>query len=234
MIRVQFPVMAEQCDDCGVFKRRIMTPDGEDWLCLNCATDPIFDALTETREALDLDPRTDTCAFAFGIANALAGTQVVSGRSPRVVAAACLYSGSIIAIEKIDQKDIAEAAGISASALRRSTNGTILYRELYEATDYPDTYPLESDPNDAVDLEGWRKHLRSTNKATSAKTAVSDVRRFAVWYDGEGDPEPGDVAAWLANQARQGYAPATIERRYESVQQYFEWADIGEIRENGA
>lgn len=225
--------MAKQCSECGVFQRRIITPDGENWLCLTCPDSPVFDALTDARETLDLDPRTDMSAFAFGVADALTTSDAAIGRSPRVIAAACLYIGSILAADPYDQQTIADAAGVSASSLRRSTNGDILYRELYEATDYPDAYPLDDpDPHDAVDLAGWRSHLEAAgNSPSSVKTAVSDVRRFAVWYDGDGTPEPADVAAWLANQARQEYAPATIERRYESMQQYFEWAGLGDLRQ---
>lgn len=223
--------MAEQCPECGVFMRRVFTPDGEEWLCLNCPDDPIFDALTEAREALHLDPRTDTCAFAFGIADALVGSEVVSRLSPKVVAASCLYIGSILAVEKIDQSDVADAAGVSAVSLRRSTNGVMLYQKLYEATDFPDAYVLDPDPHESIDLDGWRAHLEGTGmKGTAVKTAVSNVRRFAIWYDGDGDPEAVDVAAWMANQARQENAPSTIRRSYESLQQYFEWAGLGELR----
>lgn len=222
----------EQCPNCGVFMRRTIEPDGsEGWLCLTCPDDAVLDAVTAAREALGLDPRSETCAFAFGLADALAGSQAASGRSPSVVAAACLYLGSRLADDKYGQEEVADAAGTSASALRRSTDGTILYRELYDATDYPTTFPLKADPHPVIDLDGWRAHLEETSKDTSVKTAVSDVRRFAVWYDGTGDPTPAAVARWLAHQARRGFAAPTIERRYESVQQYFAWAGLGDLRE---
>lgn len=232
----------DRCPDCGVFPRRIKTADGEARLCLNCSDDPVIAEVSALRKALDLDPRAGTCAFAFGLADALptadevvAETVFIEGvgmERPRIVAAACIYVGSILADDRLSQTAIAEAADISEVSIRKN------YREFYDATGFAEAYgPVDrgaindDDPHAAIDLEGWRGHLEAQDLSSDAvKSDVSNVRRFAVWYDGEGDPEPGDVAAWLAQLAADGYASRTIENRYDNLRRYFEWAGLGELK----
>lgn len=227
--------MSNACPDCGVFQRRIRTPlGGEGWLCLNCPDDPLYDAVGDIREALGIPSRgqpsgePDTAAFAFGLADALSGEQVTSGRPPRVIAASCIYLGSILADDKYAQSEITDAADLSPSVIRKH------YRELYEASGYKAHFGAidqgsRDDTHDAIDLEGWRAYLDDHHAPTTAKTDTSNVRRFAVWYDGEGDPTAEDVEGWLEHLADEGFAPPTIETRFDAMEHYFEWAGLGEL-----
>lgn len=237
--------MTERCPVCGLSQQRIRTPDGgEAWLCVNCNDHTFIDATRAVRDALELDKRVDfdavTCAFAFGIAETLTDTPGVGSKHPDVIAASCLYLGSILARatlddgEKLTQPELADAAGVSEISIRKT------YRELYEASGYADAYGEirqgridPGDPHPAIDVEGWRDHLEAQGNAReTVKNDVSIVRRFAMWYDGADaePPDSGDVAAWLAQLAGEGFASATIEGRYETLQQYFKWADLGELR----
>lgn len=223
--------MAEHCDECGVFQRRVALVDGsEGWLCLNCSEDPVIEAVSDIRSELGLDPRDDICAFAFGLAE----VQESHG-SPRVTAASCIYLGSILADgEKLTQAAIAEAADISTSAIRQS------YREVYESSGYADAFGEiaaggrhPEEPNPVIDVDGWRDHLEAKGATDGAvKTAASNVRRFAKWYAGEGDPTAEDVADWLEYLAGEGYSPSTINSRWADMRQYFEWAGLGELTDD--
>lgn len=232
--------MADQprCDDCGVFQQRTTEAGGsKGWLCLNCSTDPAIEAVADVRDALGLNKRIDaearTCAFAFGLADSLANQEITHGRSPVTVAAACVYLGSILADNKLMQSEIADAAGTSTSAFRGS-GSSAHYRDLYEASGYADHFgDIEKGQRDhtnpVIDLDGWRDHLETRQNADTVKANVSNVRRFAVWYDGNDQPTADDAEAWLGYLADEGYAPSTIEGRYESLRDYFKWADLGAL-----
>lgn len=234
--------MAERCDDCGSFQQRTRTADGgSDWLCLNCATDPLFDAIVAIRDRLGLNKRDErdasTCAFAFGIAAELAGEQLLVGRAPSAAAAKCIYLGSILAGNDLRQADVAAAADTSTAALRGSGNAQH-YRDLFEASGFADHYGTirqgeliaQTDPddiNESIDLDGWREHLSDRGfERSSMKAAVSNVRRFAAWYGGDGPPGAEAIEGWLSHLAEQGYAPSTIEGRWGSIRQYAEWAGV--------
>lgn len=227
--------MAKQCADCGTWQRRLFRADGsEDWLCVNCAreADRVIAALDATVDELDIDARDETAWYAFGIADAIRQSAAVSGRSPAVVAAACVYLGSILADEKLTQDDVTDAADVSQSTVRDT------YRDLYDASGYADEFgPIEGgelQPEDVsvnpnIRLDVWREEIEQRQKRESVKATVSNVRRFAYWYDGDSEPDSDDASAWLGRQAEQGYSPSTIEGRYSSLRQYFSWAGLGEL-----
>lgn len=207
--------------------RRVLTPDGEDWLCLNCNEDRNIEAVTEVREDLGLDPRDDICAYAYGIAEAIAGSEQDESRRSTIIAGAAIYLGSILAGDKITQPEISKASKTSESAIRQC------YLDIYEQSGFEEAFgPIErgehnpGTPNDHIRLRHFKAGMRRRKSDKAIKSAVSDVRRFAIWYDGEDPPEPADVEAYLLHIAEEGYAPATIESRYQNLHQYFKWADL--------
>lgn len=220
--------VTDRCAECGVYNRRIITADGDEArLCLNCNEESLIEAVSELREKLDLDPRDEVCAIAFGMADALVGTPPADSRRDYIVAAACLYVASIIEDDRITQPELAAVANTSTSGIRQS------YREIYDASGFEAVFGAikrgqhnPGDPHPDIDLEGFRAHLDASNSRKAVKSTVSDVRRFAVWYDGSALPTPDDVERWLHHLADDGFAPATIESRYQNVSQYFKWANL--------
>lgn len=181
--------------------------------------------------------RNEAPAFALGLADALADDPdagLIADHLRDTVAAACVYLGSILDGEKLTQDAVTDAAGVSSSALRQA------YRDLYDASGFADTYgeigPGGTAPeavNPAIDVEGWRNHLAAKGSTHGAvKTATSNVRRFAKWYEGADAPTAEDVSAWLQHLATEGYAPSTIHSRWGDIRAYFEWAGLGELEED--
>lgn len=223
--------MAERCPDCNVYMRKVKHPEtGEGWLCTNCGIDdPILEKTKEVLEELERT-RGETGALAFALAQDVAG-EVGDNLDDETVAAGCVYLASIMAGDKLNQPHVGEAAGVGQVTVRKH------YKDIYEASGWEEHFgPIErgelaeeETPHDSIDLDGWAEHTRDRNSDAAAKASLSDLRRFAVWYDGDGDPDAEDVSAWLAHLASEGYAPATLERRYGTLRQYFAWAGLGEL-----
>lgn len=217
--------MAERCPDCGRNQRKAAGPDGEFGVCLSCESEN--EVLGEVRDLVDeLFGRThgdEAAAFAFGIADSIDMEDMGwSSKSEEAVAAACVYLGSIIAGDKLTQSEIEAVADANVT---RET-----YAPIYEASGYEAHYgPIEAGKLDRVnpwfDIEAWRDHLDGLGHSKDAiKSAASNVRRFAVWYDGEGEPTAADVRGWLEDMSAE-YAPATIEGRFNALRKYLDWAD---------
>lgn len=217
--------MAERCPECGRNQRKAAGPEGNFGVCLSCQSED--EVLAEVRVLVDeLFGRThgdEAAAFAFGIADSIdMGEMGWSSKSEEAVAAACVYLGSIIAGDKLTQSEIEE---VSNANVTRET-----YAPIYEASGYEAYYgPIESGKLDRTnpwfDIEGWRAHLDEQGHSRDAiKSAASNVRRFAVWYDGAGEPAVEDVHGWLDSMTSE-FAAATIEGRFNALRKYLDWAD---------
>lgn len=236
--------MAQRCDECNTFMRRIYTPSGDKgWLCKRCAQEEetvtetsIIGGVDDTLDALGVDPRDEVAYFSFGLADTLRFTEAVSGVKPHVVSAACVYLGSILAEDKFTQPEVTDAADVSTTTMRNN------YHDLFDASGFAETYgyiqngELRSEDqtvNPNIHLDEWSESLEDRQVKESLKATVSNVRRFAYWYDGDDEPTSDDVREWLSVLASEGFSPATIEARYSSLKQYFRWRGLGELTVDG-
>lgn len=219
--------MPERCGECGTFMRKAKAPAGDYWLCTNCGSDdPLLRAVKEIVADLGLT-REDTGAFAFGLADAVDFDEIFTdNKSAQVVAAACVYVASILAENKLTQPDVAEVASVSVTSIRDT------HSKIYDGSGFAEHYgPIKAgkrdpdEPNPWFDIDGWREHLASNHSKDAIKASASNVRRFAVWYDGDGKPSVGSVRGWLAYMVDEGFAPTTIEGRFNALRKYLEWAD---------
>lgn len=217
--------MAERCPDCGRNQRKAVGPEGDFGVCLSCESEN--EILAEVRTLVDeLFGRThgdEAVAFAFGLADNIDMEDMGwSSKSEEAVAAACVYLGSIIAGDKLTQSEIEE---VSDANVTRET-----YAPIYEASGYEAHYgPIEAGKLDRTnpwfDIEGWRAYQDEQGHSKNAiKSAASNVRRFAIWYDGDGEPTVDDVRGWLDSMTEE-YAADTIEGRFNALRKYLDWAD---------
>lgn len=222
--------MAERCGDCGTFKRTARGPSGDYWLCATCESeeDEVISSVKEiVTELFGKEGREDTAAIAFGLADAIDFEDLFSsGKSAEGVAAACVYVASILAGEKITQPEIAEIADVSVTSIRDT------HQTVYRGSGFEDHYgPIEGgeldpdQPHPWFDVDGWKDRLLEDHSPNAAKASASNVRRFAVWYEGDGPPTEADVRAWFDHLVDEDFAPSTIEGRYNALRNYMGWVE---------
>jgi site-specific recombinase XerD len=81
-------------------------------------------------------------------------------------------------------------------------------------------------------LDSWERHLLAKNRSTATVHAyLTDARTFGRWLGHDvTNTRQADVEGFLAANAREGLAAATVARRYRSLRQLYRWlADEGEI-----
>jgi site-specific recombinase XerD len=92
----------------------------------------------------------------------------------------------------------------------------------------------------AADLASFKRHLRAENKAPSTiKTYAKAVEGLGTYLEQQGMPtDPSGihrehVEAFLIHLQDEGKRPATVARRFRSLQQFFKWLkEEGGIRES--